>query len=67
MQRGQLAVLTRGDRLTATCDASSGRMLLLAGRPPNEPVARRGPFVMSTDDELRQAFEDYRSGRLVGG
>jgi redox-sensitive bicupin YhaK (pirin superfamily) len=68
VRRGQLAVLARGgDRLTATCDAQSGRMLVLAGRPLNEPVARRGPFVMSTDEELREAYEDYRSGRLVGG
>lgn len=68
VRRGQLAVLGRdGDRLSATCDAQSGRMLVLAGRPLNEPVARRGPFVMSTDEELRQAFDDYRSGRLVGG
>jgi redox-sensitive bicupin YhaK (pirin superfamily) len=68
VRRGQLAVLGRsGDRLVATCDAQSGRMLVLAGRPLNEPVARRGPFVMSTDEEIRQAFDDYRSGRLVGG
>lgn len=68
VRRGQLAVLGRGgDRLVASCDASSGRMLVLAGRPLGEPVARRGPFVMSTDEELRQAFDDYRTGRLVGG
>jgi redox-sensitive bicupin YhaK (pirin superfamily) len=68
VRRGQLAVLGRaGERLVASCDASSGRMLVLAGRPLGEPVARRGPFVMSTDEELREAFEDYRSGRLVGG
>jgi redox-sensitive bicupin YhaK (pirin superfamily) len=67
VRRGQLAVLGRGDRLRATCDAASGRILVLAGRPLGEPVARRGPFVMSTDEELRQAFDDYRSGRLIGG
>lgn len=68
VRRGQLAVLSReGDHLVAACDAQSGRMLLLAGRPLNEPVARRGPFVMSTDAELRQAFDDYRSGRLTDG
>jgi quercetin 2,3-dioxygenase len=66
-RRGQLAVLGQGDRLTAMCDATSARVLVIAGRPLGEPVARRGPFVMSTDEELRQAFEDYRSGRLVGG
>jgi len=69
VRRGQLALLARaGDRLSITCDSDAGgRALVLAGRPLNEPVARRGPFVMSTEDELRQAFEDYRSGRLVGG
>lgn len=67
VRAGQLAVLGPGDRVTATCDASSGRMILLAGRPLGEPVARGGPFVMSTQDEIRQAWEDYRSGRLVDG
>jgi len=43
------------------------RFLLLSAKPIGEPVARRGPFVMNTDEELQQAFDDYRSGRLVGG
>jgi len=67
VRRGQLAVLTKGDRFTATCDASSGRVLLFAGRAIGEPVARRGPFVMNTDQEIQQAFADYRSGRLTDG
>jgi redox-sensitive bicupin YhaK (pirin superfamily) len=41
--------------------------LLFAAAPIGEPVARRGPFVMNTDDEIRQAYDDYRSGRLVDG
>ncbi|MBX3218665.1 MAG: pirin family protein [Labilithrix sp.] len=66
VRAGQLAVLGRGDRVLATCDATSGRMVLIAGRPLGEPVARGGPFVMNTEDEIRKAWEDYRSGRLVG-
>jgi redox-sensitive bicupin YhaK (pirin superfamily) len=62
---GQLAVLgPGGDHLVARA-ASGARLLSFAGRPIGEPVARYGPFVMNTDDELRQAVDDYRSGRLT--
>ncbi len=63
----ELAILTEGDALIATCDAERGRFLLLAARPLNEPIARHGPFVMNTDDEIREAIADYRSGRLTEG
>ncbi|WAS97741.1 pirin family protein [Nannocystis punicea] len=63
--KGQVGVLGHGDTLAVSSDAGA-RLLVLAGRPLGEPVARRGPFVMNTDDELRQAFADYRTGRLTG-
>ncbi len=64
--RGQLAVLGAGDAVSISSDEGA-RLLLLAGAPIGEPVARYGPFVMNTDAEIQKAFEDYRAGRLVQG
>ncbi len=44
--------------------AGDARVLLVAGRPLNEPIAQYGPFVMNTQEEIRQAMADYRDGRL---
>ncbi|MCA1941640.1 MAG: pirin family protein, partial [Caenispirillum bisanense] len=40
------------------------RLLVVAGRPLREPIAKYGPFVMNTRDELIQAVDDYRAGRF---
>jgi len=45
-------------------DVSSLDVLLIAGVPLNEPIARYGPFVMNERHEIEQAIEDYRSGRM---
>lgn len=60
-----LAVLERGRILTVNAGDGGARFLLVAGRPLNEPVARGGPFVMNTKDEIRQAFAEYESGTLL--
>jgi redox-sensitive bicupin YhaK (pirin superfamily) len=61
---GQLAVLGAGGAVRLRGGTGRGRLLLLAGVPIGEPVARYGPFVMNTQAELVQAFRDYESGRL---
>jgi redox-sensitive bicupin YhaK (pirin superfamily) len=64
VRAGELAVL--GDGSLAVARSESGaRFLIFAAQPIGEPVARSGPFVMNTDEELRQAWDDYRNGRLV--
>ncbi len=65
LSRGVLATLGDGAgvRVAAAGDAGAG-VLVIAGRPLREPVARYGPFVMNTRDEIMRAFEDYRAGRF---
>lgn len=60
---GELALLGPG-RTARFRGAGRSRFLLLAGVPIGEPLARYGPFVMNTEEELAQAFADYRAGRL---
>jgi redox-sensitive bicupin YhaK (pirin superfamily) len=65
VQRGELAVLGEGEgvRLAAPAGAAA-RLVLVAGRPIGEPVARHGPFVMNTREEIMQAIADFRAGRF---
>lgn len=60
---GQAAgVLTPGDGVVLTAGASGARLILLAGRPLNEPIVQYGPFVMNTREEIEQAIQDYQRG-----
>lgn len=40
------------------------RVIFIAGKPLNEPVVARGPFVMNTEEEITQAYSDFRSGKF---
>jgi hypothetical protein len=61
---GQLGLLGEGDAVRLRGVSGGGRLLLLAGVPLNEPVARYGPFVMNTEREIRDAFLDFRTGKM---
>jgi len=50
--------------IKASNDISSLDVLLIAGVPLGEPVARYGPFVMNTEDEIKQAILDYNTGKM---
>lgn len=63
---GSLAVLTDGDSVNVrAAKGGPARFLLAAARPLGEPIARYGPFVMNTADEIAQAISDFQSGRLT--
>ncbi|MDQ2960663.1 MAG: pirin family protein [Candidatus Dormibacteraeota bacterium] len=67
---GQLAVLGPGDTIVFAADETQHghtpklEVLVLGGQPIREQVAWYGPFVMNTKEELQQAFDDYRAGRM---
>jgi hypothetical protein len=64
VEDGQLAMLGAGDAVRLRGADGGGRLLLLAGVPIRESVARYGPFVMNTQEEIVQAVRDYQSGKM---
>lgn len=59
---GDLAVLGAGDAVRIRAGDEGARLILVAGRPLNEPVFKYGPFVMNSKEEIVQAINDYQNG-----
>jgi len=61
---GELGILSKGNELKIRSNENS-EFLILAGPELDEPIARYGPFVMNTREEVEQAFLDYQNGTFV--
>ena len=61
----RLVILGDGDVVQAQTEQQSMRFLLVSGLPLNEPIARYAPFVMNTQEEIRQALFDLQNGTFV--
>ncbi len=59
-----LVLLTKGEKLKVK-GITKTKFLLISGKPIGEPIARGGPFVMNTKQEILQAVEDYQNGNFV--
>jgi redox-sensitive bicupin YhaK (pirin superfamily) len=64
LERDDLGILSDGDVVNVQAGEHDAHFLLISGKPLKEPVARGGPFVMNTQEEIQQAFDDYRHGRF---
>jgi redox-sensitive bicupin YhaK (pirin superfamily) len=61
----RLVVFGDGDQVSVRAADPGVRFLLVSGKPLNEPIARWGPFVMNTQEEIEQTLEDLRNGNFV--
>jgi len=61
----RLVVLSDGDYVKVVTGGTPVRFLLVSGKPLNEPIARYGPFVMNTQEEIEQTLQELRQGTFV--
>ncbi len=61
----KLVVLGDGDAVEVSTETAPVRFLLVSGKPLGEPVARYGPFVMNTKEEIEQTLKDLRQGTFI--
>ena len=64
LERSELAVLSKGDSVRVAGRDAAARVLLVAGKALKEPVARYGPFVMNTPEQIHEAIADFRAGKF---
>ena len=64
VKNSTLVILTKGEKLKIK-GITKSKFLLISGKPIGEPIARGGPFVMNTKQEILKAIEDYQSGNFV--
>ena len=65
LERRMLGILGPGATIRVSATSQDARFLLVSGQPLNEPVARGGPFVMNTREEIVQAFDDFNHNRFL--
>ena len=65
IENGTLVLFDEGQQLAFSAANEPLRLLLVTGKPLNEPVAWRGPIVMNTQAELETAFREYREGTFI--
>ena len=64
LQSHEIAILGGGELVDMRAIDGAARLIVVAGRPLREPVARHGPFVMNTREQIMQAFVDFQEGRF---
>jgi redox-sensitive bicupin YhaK (pirin superfamily) len=61
----RMGILSNSGQCVALDAASDTRLILIAGKPLNEPIVQYGPFVMNTQEQIHQALDDFRSGHFA--
>ncbi len=65
LEATRLVIFGDGNQVEVTAGKQGTRFLLVSGKPLGEPIARYGPFVMNTEEEIRQALHDLRNGTFI--
>ena len=60
-----MGILSNSGLGVALKAAGDTRLILIAGKPLNEPIVQYGPFVMNTQEQIHQALDDFRSGHFA--